>query len=211
MNYMPNVWKLYAIRFFHNLIPAYVIERLFWEQRGMTIQMVIYTEIIYAVTIVLLEIPTGIIADRWSRRKMMVLNAVLGCLEFLILIFATAFWHFAAVVFLAGVGRSASSGSENALLYDSLLQSAEAHSFEKCLGRLNFSDFSAAILAALCGSLLANRYGFELNYWISFAGMFVSLCISLTLVEPDVKINADESIEIKEYVKASIVFFRKNP
>ena len=33
MNYIQNVWKLYAIRFFHNLIPAYVIERLFWEQR----------------------------------------------------------------------------------------------------------------------------------------------------------------------------------
>ena len=30
MNYANNVWKLYAIRFFHNLIPAYVIERLFW-------------------------------------------------------------------------------------------------------------------------------------------------------------------------------------
>ena len=33
MNYLQNVWKLYAIRFFYNLIPAYVIERLFWEQR----------------------------------------------------------------------------------------------------------------------------------------------------------------------------------
>lgn len=211
MDYKANVWKLYAIRFFHNLIPAYVIERLFWEQRGMTIQMVIYTEIIYAVTIVLLEIPTGIIADRWSRKKMMVLNAVLGCLEFLILIFATEFWHFASVVFLAGVGRSASSGSENALLYDSLLLNDDAQSFEKCLGRLNFSDFSAAILAALCGSLLASRYGFELNYWISFVGMFVSLCLSLTLVEPDVKSSTEETIAIKEYVKTSLAFFKKNP
>ncbi len=211
MDYMTNVWKLYAIRFFHNLIPAYVIERLFWEQRGMTIQMVIYTEIIYAVTIVLLEIPTGIIADRWSRKKMMVLNAVLGCLEFLILIFATEFWHFAIVVFLAGVGRSASSGSENALLYDSLLLNDDAQSFEKCLGRLNFSDFTAAILAALCGSLLASRYGFELNYWISLAGMSVSLCLSLTLMEPVVQSNTDESIAIKDYVRTSIGFFRKNP
>jgi len=107
MNYIQNVWKLYAIRFFHNLIPAYVIERLFWEQRGMTIQMVVYTEIIYAVTVVLLEIPTGIIADKWGRKKMVVLNAFFGCCEFLILVFATEFWHFAAAVFLAGVGCSA--------------------------------------------------------------------------------------------------------
>lgn len=32
----------------------------------MTIQMVVYTEIIYAMTVVLLEIPTGIIADKWG-------------------------------------------------------------------------------------------------------------------------------------------------
>jgi len=75
MNYIRNnIWKLYAIRFFHNLIPAYVIERLFWEQRGMTIQMVVYTEIIYAITVVLLEIPTGIIADKWSRKKMIMVE-----------------------------------------------------------------------------------------------------------------------------------------
>jgi len=72
-----------------------------------------------------------------------------GCLELLILVYATEFWHFAAAIFLAGIGRSAGSGAENALLYDSLLSSGDEQSFEKCLGRLNAWDFSAAILAAL--------------------------------------------------------------
>ena len=211
MNYMQNVWKLYAVRFFENLIPAYVIERLFWEQRGMTIQMVVYTEIIYAITIVLFEIPTGIIADKWSRKKMMVLNAFFGCCEICILIFATEFWHFAMVAFLAGVGRSARSGSENAILYDSLLRNGEAQSFEKHLGRLNACEFSAIILAALSGGLMANRFGFEFNYWVSMAGMFVSLCISLVLVEPDIKSETAMPIPIKEYIKISLRFFGKNP
>jgi MFS family permease len=211
MSYMDNIWKLYAIRFFQSLIPAYVIERLFWEQRGMTIQMVVYTEIIYAITIVLLEVPTGIIADKWSRKKMMVLSAILWCCMFLILVFATEFLHFAAAIFLAGIARSASSGSQNALLYDSLLLHGKEESFEKVLGRLNVYDFTSAIIAALCGSFLASRFDFELNYWISFASMLVSLCVSLMLVEPAVKSNTDEPIEIKQYIKASMLFFRKNP
>jgi MFS family permease len=111
MGYMPNVWKLFASRFFSNLIPAYVIERLYWEERGMTIQMVVYTEIIFAITIVLLEVPTGIIADKWGRKYMMILSALMGCCEFLILVFATEFWHFALVVFLAAIGSSASRGA----------------------------------------------------------------------------------------------------
>lgn len=211
MNDMSNVRKLYAIRFFHNLIPAYVIERLFWEQRGMTILTVVYTEIIYAITVVLLEIPTGIIADRWGRKKMMILNAFFGCCEFFVLLFATEFWHFAAVVFLAGIGRSSGSGSENALLYDSLIQNGKTEFFEKCLGRLNTCDFTAAILAALSGSLLASRFGFEFNYWISFVSMLISLCLSLLLVEPDRKSEMAGPIAIKEYVKSSVNFFRKNP
>jgi MFS family permease len=211
MNYMNNTWKLYAIRFFQSLIPAYVIERLFWEQRGMTIQMVVYTEIIYAVTIVLLEVPTGILADRWSRKKMIVFSAILGCFEFLILLYATEFWHFAVVVFLAGVSRSASSGSENALLYDSLLLQGKEKSFEKILGRLNAYDLTAAIIAALCGSFLASLFDLELNYWISFIGMLVALCVSFLLIEPAVKRVAEEPAENKAYIKASVFFFRKNP
>jgi MFS family permease len=149
MNYMDNIWKLYANRFFSNLIPAYVIERLFWEQRGMSIQMVVYTEIIFAITVILLEVPTGILADKWSRKNMIVLEVFLEFCMFLILVFATEFWHFAVAVFLAGIGRSAGSGSMNALLYDSLLLNGKEQSFEKYLGRMNVCTFIAAILDIL--------------------------------------------------------------
>lgn len=213
MDYTANLPKLYALRFFSSLIPAYVIERLFWEERGMTIQMVVYSEIIYALTIVLLEVPTGIIADKWGRKKMLVLSSLLGCSEFLILLYATEFWHFALVVFLAGVSRSASSGSENALLYDSLMLQGKAFSFEKQLGRLNACDFLSAILAALCGSLLASKYGLELNYWISLGSTVIALVLSLLLIEPAAEdsTSLEEAIPFKTYVAVSLRFFRTNP
>jgi MFS family permease len=177
----------------------------------MTIKMVVYTEIIFAITVVLLEVPTGIMADKWGRKKMIVLGVILECLMFFILIFATEFWHFAVAIFLAGIARSASSGSENALLYDSLMQHGQEHTFEKYLGRLNVCDFTAIIIAALCGSLLANWYSFELNYWLSFTSMFVSVSVSLMLVEPAINSKFNDSIPFKEYVKASIQFFRIHP
>lgn len=179
-----NVRLLYVIRFFHNLIPAYVIERLFWEQRGMTVELVVYTEILYAVTIVLLEVPTGILADKRGRKLLLLTDAVLGCCEFLLLLYATEFWHFAAIIVLTGVGRSASSGAENALLYDTLRQAGQEKNFERDLGRLNAIDGFAVILAALAGGFLAGRFGLELNYWLSLASMLVSLAATMLLVEP---------------------------
>lgn len=214
MDYMPNVWKLFAIRFFYNLIPAYVIERLYWEERGMTIQMVVYTEIIFAVAIVLLEVPTGIIADKWGRKHMLVVSAFMGCCEFLILVFASEFWHFALVVFVAAIGSSASSGAEDALLYDSLLSAGKQQSFEKYLGRLNALDITSTILAALCGSVLANRFDYGFNYWISLLSMVGSLLFTLSLAEPVVKSDVDQDdppIPIHTYITATVRFFRHHP
>ncbi|UZQ84725.1 hypothetical protein ODU73_001778 [Thermoclostridium stercorarium] len=62
-----------------------------------------------------MEVPSGIIADKWGRKKLIIVSAFLGCCEFLILIYAREFIHFALAVFLAGVGSAAGSGAENAL------------------------------------------------------------------------------------------------
>ncbi|MGQ7886441.1 MFS transporter [Paenibacillus sp. WC2504] len=213
MSNIRNIRILFALRFFSSLIPAYVIERLYWEERGMSIQMVVYTEIIFALTIVLLEVPTGVIADKWGRKKMLVLSALLGCCEFLILVVATEFWHFALVVFLAGISRSASSGSENALLYDTLMQQGKVSHFEKLLGQLNACDLLSAILAALCGSLLAGKFGLELNYWLSLVSSGIALMLAFLLIEPlrcADGMDAEEAIPFKTYVTASLRFFRKN-
>lgn len=209
---MSNILKLYAIRFFYHLIPAYVIERLFWEERGMTIPMVVMTEILFAVTIVLLEVPTGIIADKWGRKRMIVLSAVLGCLEFLILVYATEFWHFAVVVFLAAIGSSAASGAENALLYDSLMQDGREASFEKYIGRMNAVDIVSVMLAALSGSLLAGKFGFEFNYWLSFIGMIIASVLTLLLKEPSRQVaEEEEAVPFRTYLTESFRFFRQNP
>lgn len=212
MNIRSNVGLLYGARFFSSLIPAYVIERLFWESRGMSVQMVVYTEILFAVTIVLLEIPTGILADRWGRKKLLLLAAVLGCAEFLILLYATTFWHFALVVFLAAIARSAGSGADHALLYDTLLVQGKERDFEKILGRLNSLDIAATMIAALSGSLLAGRFGFELNYGLSLLGTAIALVLTLGLVEPRLTTGQEEEspLPIRVVVKGSLAFFYKH-
>lgn len=210
MNYLTNVWKLYVIRFFQSLIPAYVIERLFWEERGITVQEVVYTEVIFAVTIVLLEIPSGIVADKWGRKNMILLSSVLEAIMFFLLINSTEFWHFAIAIFLSGLAGSANSGAENALLYDSLLLSKKEKSFEKYLGRVNSFALISAILAALSGSFLANKFDFEVNYWLSVISMLVSACVAVMLVEPITKNQSTEHQTIMGNLKISIHFFMKN-
>jgi MFS family permease len=215
MNYDKNVLRLYIIVFFHNLIPAYVIERLFWENRGMTVLMVVFCEIIYAGTVVIFEIPSGILADKVGRKRLLVIGAIFSVLEFLILLFAFHFWTFALVVFLAGISKACTSGALNALLYDSLKESYKQNSFEKIIGRMNSLDLIASLIAALSGSVVAGYFGFEFNYIISAASMLIALGFTMVLKDPPGIWKRKEGVReskstLNDLLSQSIEFYRVN-
>ncbi|MFP7298191.1 MFS transporter [Neobacillus niacini] len=210
-----NINKLYLIIFFHNLIPAYVIERLFWEQRGMSVLMVVLCEIIYAVTIVIFEIPTGVLADKFGRKPLLVFGAILSMLELIILLFAYQFWTFTLVVSLAGISSACTSGAWNALLYDSLAAVKKQQSFEKIVGRMNSLDFAGSLIAALTGGVLAKYYGFEFNYILSAISMILAFILTLLLKEPvRIVLNGEAPPKQKNfmfYLRGSVSIYNTNP
>ena len=212
MGYLSNVKKQYLINLFHSLIPAYVIERLFWQQRGMNVQMVIYCEIIYAVTVVIFEIPSGILADKFGRKRLLIINGVLSVTEFVILLLANNFWMFGFAMFMSGTGKALSSGSQNALLFDSLLAEKKEDHFEKIIGRLYAVDFAGSIIAALSGSVLANLFGFEFNYIVSSFSMLGAFIVSLSLREPPMITELESEMSgIFHYAKQAIALFKAKP
>lgn len=182
-----NIIKYYMYTLMHSLIFAYVIERLYWASKNMTVQDVVWTEVIYAVTIIALEIPTGMLADMFPRKWFLVINELMTVIELLILIFATSFWHFALAIMLAGVGKSLKSGAHNALLYDSLDALGEANRFDSILGRLNVIDRVGSLVAGLLGAFVAARYPMVTTYWMSFASVVIATFVLLTLKEVAVK------------------------
>lgn len=212
MGYLSNVKKQYLISFFHALIPAYVIERLFWQERGMDVQMVVYCEMIYALAVTVCEIPSGILADRLGRKKLLCLYYVFAAVELILLMFAYDFWQFALALFLSGVGEALASGSENALLYDSLASAGQQDTFEKRLGRISAIDFTGSLIAALSGGFLANFFRLELNYMLSIASTSAAFLLALTLKEPPrPKLPERRSAGIRQTAAQALLVFRAQP
>lgn len=213
MGYARNIKKLYLITLFQSLIPAYIIERLFWQERGMDVQMVVACELVYAFAVLVLEVPSGILADRFGRKRLLVLDGALSALEFVVLLFANSFLMFALAVFLSGIGRAFSSGSQNALLYDSLLTEHREGDFEKHLGRLSAIDFGGSMVAALAGGILAGFFDFEFNYILSATSMAAAFLVSLFLKEPPMATKPEESAltVAKRYTGQALGLFRQKP
>lgn len=208
-----NLWILYGMVFFHSLIPAYVIERLFWADRGMRIAMVVACEMVYALVIIVMEVPSGILADRVGRKAMLLAGAALCSMEFVLLLFAHSFWLFVLAVLLTGLGGAATSGALNALLYESLLAQGREGTFGRALGRIRAIDAAAAVLAALLGSYLAGRFGLLLPYQLACISCGVAVLLCLLLVEPPraSREAGERAPSAREVLRRAGAFFRDRP
>ena len=171
------------MRFATAFIPAYVIERLFWEARGMSVLDVIYAEIVFALTQLSLELPFGRATDRFGRKWFLVFGMVAECLSFAILLNAYTLAAFLSAMVLAGIGAAAISGTEEAFLYETLEQIGRVERFERIVGRLNAVSLMTAGLAALTGSWLTQSTAFEFHYTIALVSLMSAALISLTLRE----------------------------
>ncbi len=207
--YRRNIPLLFAITFFQHFIFAYVIERLFALERGMTVLYVVYTEMLYALAVAALEIPSGVLADRFGRKPLLLVGALSGVLEFGILIFAEGFWLFGLSALTAAVGGACMSGAWNALLFDTMTARGRADAFERTLGRLSVTRNAAALIGGFGGAAIAEQFGLTTPYWISAGCCAAALLLTLFLKEPTATAREHEAGPTpREIVRTAVRFFR---
>lgn len=207
-----NITLLYAMAILQSLIPAYVIERLFWAERGLGVGVVVACEIIYALTVLLLEVPSGVLADTLGRKTLLCVGTLTSFLEFLLLLNAWSAWQAGLAVFLTGIGKACASGTENAMLYDSLAVMGETGQFEKAVARLRALEAVSTIIAGLAGGLTAQWFGLSFNYQLSLVSCALAFVCSLLLHEP-VRVFPKEEGEtpVRVVLRQAKQFFLREP
>ncbi|MCY3865691.1 MAG: MFS transporter [Chloroflexi bacterium] len=188
--YAANINKIIIISFcqhFHLYIHAYALLLL---GRGLTLVQISLIESILIGTIFLMEVPTGVLADRVGRKwSIFCSTLLLMCAEF-IFIFARDYEWYVLVALLAGVGYAFASGAIEALLYDSLPPENREEAMKRAMGRVNSWSMIAFVIAPIVGGLLIGDAALE-NFIPAIAltvvALFVGLLVCLTLREPPVE------------------------
>lgn len=156
---------------------------LFYQENELSMQDVFTLKAIYSIAVILLEIPSGYLADLLGRKHTLVIGSIFGCLGFIIYSFTDSFSGFLFAEIILGIGQSFISGSDSALLYDSLKQSGNENKFMKLEGRIisigNFAEAIAGILGGLLASI-SLRTPFVFQIFIAAA----AIPASLMLIEP---------------------------
>ncbi len=115
---------------------------LFYEDNGLEMRHIFILQAIYSISIVVLEIPSGYLADAIGRKKTIILGTIFGFLGFVAYSFSYAFLGFLFAEIILGIGQSLISGADSALLYDTLLESGKKDDYIKHEGRMLCSNCS---------------------------------------------------------------------
>jgi MFS family permease len=117
---------------FRLLATSYVympIFMLFQASRGLTFGESLALGGIFSGVVVLVEVPTGVFADRVGRRRSMQLGALAMVVSCAIAASATSFGQFAIAEALAALSIALCSGADSAYLYDFLRQRDRVHEY----------------------------------------------------------------------------------
>jgi hypothetical protein len=179
-----NFLKLNLITIARNSMFLMPIMVLFFTDLGLSLSEVFILQSIFAFSVVVLEIPTWYIGDILRRKDWLIIWSICWTVWYLWLDMAQWFWTLAlAEVFLA-LGYTFYSGSDSALIYDTLAQIGKEDTFQKIKWRyMAFWNFSEAWGAIIWWALVL--YGYEwVTLWQVIMGC-VGCLITVTLVEPN--------------------------
>ena len=178
-----NLRKLYAIQALTQAMFAIPIIYLFWAEHGLTLQQVFLLQSGFAFTILALEIPTGYVADRWGRKKTLILAGCFDVLGYLVYASGGGFRQFLLAEMVIGLGVSLRSGSIEAITYDTLLELGEEKRYRRVAGNQNFLEFNAEAASSLVGGAIA-MFSLALPLWLTTIPAAAALLIACTLREP---------------------------
>lgn len=204
-----NIKNDYLYRFFSSFDITSAIWVLYLGYKGMNLVEIGLLEGIFHITGFLSEIPTGALADLFGRKKSMIIGRMTSLLSVIIMLFSNSFIGFAIGFILSAWGYNLNSGSEEALVYDTLKTLNKEDEYLRINGRLNFIIEISQGLAVFIGGLLS-QISFSISYVVAIIIGICSLILSFNFIEVEIINKNKEKIKVIDHFKTSINIVRNN-
>ncbi|MBP6632399.1 MAG: MFS transporter [Kofleriaceae bacterium] len=156
---------------------------LFQEARGLSFFERLALGGLYSAVVVLVEVPTGVMADRIGRRRSMMLGAMAMVGSCLLAYRADGFVDFAVAEGLAALSMALCSGADSAYLFDLLAENNAAHEYGRRESVASAWHLIGSALAFAGGGLLA-QVELGLPYLVT-AGVAASAVVVAAMLRDD--------------------------
>ncbi|MBN2656884.1 MAG: MFS transporter [Spirochaetales bacterium] len=178
-----NIKKEYIFISFFNLDLTRGLWMIYLAIRGFSLIELGILESTFHITSFLMEIPTGAVADLWSRKASRIFGRLFYLASLLILFLSTGFALQLTGFILCAIGYNLESGAGEALLYDSLDRETREHKYMSIVGIKEFLIQASSIIALLVGGYMATK-GYDQVFALSITVVIFSLVTAFTFKEP---------------------------
>ncbi len=178
-----NARKIYLYKFlgeFYLIVPVLIP---YYRANGLSPASVFTIQAAYTLAVLLLEIPSGYLADVVGRRRTLILAAVIFPAGLVLYALGRSFAAFITAEVVLAVGNSFRSGCDSALLYDSLAEMGRTEDYKKFEGRSFLSGRIGSASASILGGALA-AIAIRLPFWTNAVTALFMLPLALSLTEP---------------------------
>lgn len=153
------------------------------DEIGLTFKDFMMIEAIFCATIIAMEIPSGWMSDIWSRKHTLAGGLFFTASGFAWLFIADSFGDAVFGEILTGIGVSLISGTNSAMLYDSLLQDGRQEDYRRLEGLRHGCSLYALAFASLAGGLLY-QVSHDLPVMLTVIAQTMGMICALLMVEP---------------------------
>lgn len=174
--------KIYTYKFLDDLILMYPFYSVYMTAKGLSVFQISSLFVLWSLVSLLTNIPTGVFADKYSRKKLLALGQVFKAVSFVPWIIYPHYLGFAIAFILWGIGSALTSGTFEALVYDELKVNNKEQDYVKVIGRA----YSFSLIGNLTATLLAGLailLGFGFIFAASIIVIVLSSIVILTLPE----------------------------
>jgi len=183
-----NIRQFIAFRVFFNARFYYPVFTVLFLDFGLTLEQFAILNAVWAATIVIVEVPSGALADMYGRRNLLIAAGIIMVVEISLLCFVPLgnsrllFAAFFVNRVLSGIAEAAASGADEALAYDTLKSKGDVNDWDLVLEK-QMRMQSIAFICAM--SLGAAVYDPDLMQRVfDWVGLNVSVTQKMTLRFP---------------------------
>jgi len=178
-----NIPKMYAYKLlseFYLILPVLIP---YYKANGLADSQVFIIQAVYTACLLIFEIPSGYLADVIGRRPALIIGAALIPLGLSIYAIGSGFLWFILAECVLACAASLRSGTDIAMIWDSLKESQQTSQFSVLQGRTEMFTRIGTAISSILGGILG-LIALRLPFLVNIATGLIMAVIALTLREP---------------------------
>lgn len=194
------VAKYYAYNLFS--IMGFIIPfvAIMFDENGLSATQIAIVMMTSKIVQLIFEIPSGVLADRYSRKYVLLVSRFINGIPWILWALFPSFWGYLAGYVFFGINASLDSGCAEAFVYDELSKYKRRDLFERVQGRSG-ALVSVGVIIACLGAYALTKYGYGYNtlLFLSFVTTVISAFILWTIKPAKAVEKSEEPESVSSY------------